>query len=107
MNNWRIINKFAIAFGIIFIVFTALAAVLSYELDKVLYLAAAPTSLIDYSFITAMLPFLLGAVLSFTVYALTLQTTKTETEKETEAQPTVTQQTETQPAPEDVFNETP
>ena len=58
MNNWRIINKIAMVFGIIFIVFTVLAAVINYELDKVLYESAAPASLFTYSFLTAMLPFL-------------------------------------------------
>ena len=47
MINWKIINKIALVFGIVFIVFTVLAAVINYELDKVLYSSAAPASFID------------------------------------------------------------
>ena len=38
MNNWKIIKKFALVFGIVFIVFTVLAGVINYEFDKVLYI---------------------------------------------------------------------
>ena len=100
MNNWRIINKIAFVFGIVFIVFTALAAVINYEFSKVLYESAAPASLFTYTILIAMLPFLVAAVLSFTVYALSSHAAKSEAEKETE-----TQEKETQPEPEDVFTE--
>lgn len=107
MNNWRIINKIALVFGIVFVVFTVLAAVINYELDKLSYSSLAPASFFYYSFITAMLPYLVFAVLSFVVYALTLRTIKSEAETEPEAQEKETQQTEKQPEPEDIFNETP
>ena len=100
MNNWKIINKIAFAFGIVFAVFTALSAVFNYEFSKVLYEAGAPASLFTYTFLIAMLPFLAAAVLSFTVYALSLHAAKSEAEQETE-----TQEKETQPEPEDVFTE--
>jgi predicted membrane protein len=99
MVNWRIINKIALAFGIIFIVFTALAAVINYELSKVEYTSAAPASFIVYSFISAMLPYLVLAVLSLAVYVLSASMIKPE------AQEKEMQQTETQPEPEDVFTE--
>ncbi|MGD0994457.1 MAG: hypothetical protein ABR909_02915 [Candidatus Bathyarchaeia archaeon] len=91
MNNWRIINKIANVSGIIFIVFTVLAGVISYELSKVLYSSAAPTSLFEYSVVTAMLPFLVAAVLSFAVAFLISRALKSETEKEIETQKTETQ----------------
>ncbi len=99
MVNWRIINKIALVFGITFIVFTALAAVINYELDKLQYTSAAPASFIDYSFISAMLPYLVLAVLSLTVYVISASMIKPE------AQEKETQRTETQPEPEDVFTE--
>ncbi len=107
MNNWRIINKIALAFGIVFIVFTALAAIINYEFDRVYYTAAAPAGITDYSILTAILPFLVSAVLSFVVYALISRTIEPEDEKETEEQEKETQQTETKPELEEVFNETP
>jgi len=87
MNNWKIINKFAVVFGIIFTVFTVLAAVINYELNKVLYVPGTPASLFEYNVLTAMLPFLLAAVLSFVVAALGSQAAKSAQEKETETQP--------------------
>jgi large-conductance mechanosensitive channel len=99
MVNWKMINKIALVFGIIFIVFTALAAVINYELDKLEYTSAAPASFIDYSFISAMLPYLVLAVLSLTVYVISASMIKPE------AQEKETQQTETHPEPEDVFTE--
>ncbi len=107
MVNWRIISKIAFAFGLIFIVFTVLASFINYELDKLQYSSAAPASFIDYSIITAMLPYLVLAVLSFAVYALSSRTTESEAQKEPEAQEKEIQKTETQPEPEDVFTETP
>ncbi len=87
--------------------FTGLAAVINYELDKVQYSSAAPASFIDYSIVTAMLPYLVFAVLSFAVYAFSSQAAKSAAEKEPEAQEKEIQQTEIQPEPEDVFTETP
>ena len=107
MSNWGIISKIAWVSGIIFMVFTVLAAVINYELDKVLYLSTAPASLIDYSLLAAMLPFLVAAVLSFVVAAYSSQGAKSADEKEPEAQEKKTQETETQPDVEDVFKETP
>lgn len=106
MVNWRIINKFALVSGIVFIVFTVLAGFINYEIDKLLYSSAAPASFIDYTILAAMLPFLVFAVLSFVVVALSSRAIKSEAEKEPEAQEKEIQETETQPEPEDVFTET-
>jgi large-conductance mechanosensitive channel len=105
MNNWKIINKIALVFGIVFAVFTVLAAVINYEFSKAAYEPGAPASIFTYSYLAAMLPFLVAAVLSFTVYALSLHAAKSAAEKEPEAQEKQMQQTETQPEPEDVFTE--
>ena len=111
MINWKIVNKFAIVFGIIFIVFTVLAAVFSYELNKVLYTSAAPSSLFYYSLLSAMLPYLLAAILSIVVAVLGSQAAKAAEEKEPEMQEKKKPETEMQEKEtrevEDVFKETP
>jgi mannitol-specific phosphotransferase system IIBC component len=98
MNNWRIINKIAFVFGLVLIVFTALAAFINYEFDRSYYTSAAPAGITIYSILAAMLPFLLAAVFSFVVYALTLHAAKSVAEKEPEAQKKKTQEQETQEA---------
>ena len=105
MNNWKIINKIAFFFGIIFAVFTLLAALFNYEFSKVYYEPGAPANLFTFSYLAAMLPFLAAAVLSFTAYAFTRSAAKSEVEQETETPETEMQQTETQPEPEEVFEE--
>ena len=74
-------------FGIIFIVFSALAAIINYELDTTMYSAAAPATFIGLTVVTAMLPYIVLAVLSFTVAVITSKTTaKSAVEKEPETQ---------------------
>ena len=75
-------NKIANVFGIVFVVFSVLAAIISYELDTTLYSAAAPAIFIGLSALTAMLPFIVAAVLSFVVAAIISKSTKSEVEKE-------------------------
>jgi len=75
-------------FGIVFIVFAGVAAFINYEINKIL---GAPTNYIAYNIIASMLPFLVAAVLSFAVAALSSQATKSATEKETEKQESETQ----------------
>jgi TRAP-type C4-dicarboxylate transport system permease small subunit len=77
-------------FGIVFIVFSGLAAIINYELYTTLYSSAAPATLFEMSILTAMLPFLVSAVLSFSVAALISRTIKSEAEKEKETQKTET-----------------
>jgi len=72
------------AFGIIFVAFSGLAALINYELDKTLYTSAAPVSLIEMSILTAMLPFVASAVLSFSVSGVISRTTESKDEKETQ-----------------------
>jgi biotin transporter BioY len=63
-----------------------LAAVINYELDQVEYLATVPASLIETSILTAMLPYLVAAILSFAVAFLISRAIKSEAEKEPETQ---------------------
>ena len=86
MDNWKIINKIAKALGIVFIVFAGLAAVISYELYTTMYSSAAPATFIAMSILTATLPFIVSAVLSFTVAILIARAIKTDVEKEKEIQ---------------------
>jgi large-conductance mechanosensitive channel len=84
-------------------VFSGLAALTNYELNGVLYTSSAPVSLFVYTILTTVLPFLLGAVISFVVAALSSQQEKLADEKETETQPKATEAAETQPTPEEDF----
>ena len=107
MNKGKIIKKFAMIFGIIFIVFTVLAAILNYEYNKVFYTSAAPASLFIYSSVIAMLPYLVVAIVLFVLAFFSPSAAKSEAEKEPEAQEEETQKEETPADLEDVFKETP
>jgi TRAP-type C4-dicarboxylate transport system permease small subunit len=76
------------------VLFSVLVAIITYELDTVLYLTTAPAKLIDMSVLTAALPFITAAVLSFILGALVSRAINSveETEK---------QETETQTKPEE------
>jgi hypothetical protein len=80
--------------GVVFTVFAGLAALMNYELNNVMYTSAAPASLFIYSILIAMLPFLLAAVISFLVFALSSQEEKSAVEKEPKTQQTETQEIE-------------
>jgi len=71
-------------------VFVVLSAAISYELYTTMYSSAAPTIFIEMSILTATLPFIVAAVLSFTVAILISRATKSEVEKEIETQKTET-----------------
>jgi magnesium-transporting ATPase (P-type) len=86
MDNWKIVNKIAIAFGIIFSIFSAVAGIVNYKLDTTLYSSAAPEIFIALTVVTAMLPFIVSAVLSFAVAALTSKPAKLVAELEPEMQ---------------------
>ena len=73
--------------GVVFTVFTVLAGIINYETDKLLYSSAAPMNFIVYTILAAMLPFLVFAVLSYVVIALSSREIKSEDEKRTETQP--------------------
>ena len=103
MVNWRIIRKYALVSGIVFIVFSVLAGIVNYELDKLLYSSAAPVRFIDYNIISAMLPLLAFAVISFIIVALSSFEIRSESTEEPEEKETP--QTETQSEMEEVSEE--
>jgi TRAP-type C4-dicarboxylate transport system permease small subunit len=70
MGNWKIVNRIAFALGIVFIVFSGIAAIVNYELNTMLYVSA-PAKFFDISVLAAALPFVAAAVISFVVQILT------------------------------------
>jgi large-conductance mechanosensitive channel len=95
MENWRIVGKIASGFGIIFILFSIITAFVNYEAIT-LQSSFPPTGmLLQVYILNAMLPFLLFAVLSFIVAAVTLRITK-----DPEEAPPQPEQTEPQPEEE-------
>ena len=107
MSNWKIISKIALASAIVFAVFMVLAGVITYEIDKLQYTAAAPASFIDYTIIASMLPFMGFLIASLVVAVLSSRAAKPAAELEPETQEEATQETETEPDVEDVFKEAP
>jgi hypothetical protein len=107
MQNWEVIRKLSLRVGIAFLVFAGLAALTNYELNKVMYTSAAPASLFVYNIFTSILPYLLGAVISFVVVSLSSHEEASAAEKETEIQKEETKEAQKEPTPEDVFKETP
>ncbi len=73
-------------FGVVFVVFSGLAAFINYELDTTLYSSAAPAIFIVLSVLTAMIPFIVSAVLSFAVAFITSNAAKSVAKKEPETQ---------------------
>lgn len=82
MNNWRAISQIAVIFGIVSIIFAAISAFLNYHSLTLQYQSFAPIEFIQVNVLSAMLPFLLFAVLSFVVAAVGARTTKETADKE-------------------------
>ena len=72
--------------GIVFIIFAAIVAVLSYEIDILQYTSAAPVNFIRLSVVASMMPYLVSAVVSFVVAFLTANVIKPANEKMIENQ---------------------
>lgn len=70
MSSWKVISKIATAFGVISVIFAAIAGLVNYQINTYLYSRLVPTEFIQISALNAMLPFLLAAVLSFAAAAL-------------------------------------
>jgi membrane protein implicated in regulation of membrane protease activity len=85
MSNWRTISKIAVIFGIVFIIFAAFSAFLTYQALILQYSSLVPASFIQVSILSAMLPFMLFAVLSFVVAALGSRAVKETTDKENQS----------------------
>ena len=80
MNYWKIVKKIATAFGVVFVVFGALSAFLTYEQLDMQYGSTAPASYILVASLIVVLPFMLYAALSFVVAGFSSRATK-ETDK--------------------------
>jgi len=72
----RIIGQIASIFGIIFVVFAAFAAIVNYEGITAQYGSSVGIEVLQYTVLTAMLPYLLYAALSFTVAGVVMRSTK-------------------------------
>ncbi len=81
MNYLKIVSRIAMAFGIAFVVFAALAAFVTYEQITIQYQSNIPASIVQLSVVNAMLPFALYAVLSFVVARFSSRATR-ENDKE-------------------------
>jgi hypothetical protein len=92
LNNWRIVSQIASGFGIVFVAFAALSAFLNYQAINIqadMQYSYVPANYLQVYVLNAMLPFLLFAVLSFVVAAVTMRNVRDEKEKQAlpEAQP--------------------
>ncbi len=83
--------------GIVFIIFAAIVAVLSYEIDLLQYTSAAPVNFIRLSVVASMMPYLVSAVISFVVAFLTANAIKSADEKMMENQVETNPKQEAQP----------
>ena len=70
MNNWKIVSKIANLSGAVFAIFSAVTALINYEYFTSLYVSAVPAKLLAFSVITAIVPYVVAAVASFTVAAV-------------------------------------
>ena len=96
MNNWRIVGKIAMGLGIVSVVFSVFAALLTYDVLN-LQPGYYPASYIQLAILSSMLQYLLLAALSFVAAGFSLRAGKENHEKEElpleeqpEAQPTET-----------------
>lgn len=67
MNCWKVVSKIAASFGGAFVVFAAIAGIITYEQININYGSSIPVSILWLSVFNAMLQYLLFAVLSFVV----------------------------------------
>ena len=86
MDYWKIISKIANVSGIVFVVFSGLAALINYEYFTTYYTSAAPVKLIEMGILMAMLPYVISAVISFAAAGLISRAMNSEAEKQTEMQ---------------------
>lgn len=74
MKNWKIISRIASISGIVLIVFAAFAAFTTYEVIHIVAAAnssVAPDNYVQFSLISAMLPYLTFAVVAFAIAGVT------------------------------------
>ena len=82
----KLIQKVALVFGVVFSIFAGLAALITYQIDKLEYTAAVPTSFIQLGILMSALPFIAYAVVSFIAAGIIWQVTKPKEEKLPETQ---------------------
>ena len=70
-------NKISLIIGVASIIFAAIIAVLSYEVDTLQYVIAnVPPNFLQLTIVVSMMPYLASAVLSFIVAFITAKVTK-------------------------------
>jgi len=67
------------------VVFSALVAIVDYELTTIMYSSAAPAIFIALTILTATIPFIVAAAISFTVAFITAKSSEPATERESES----------------------
>ena len=92
----KVISRIASGFGVIFVIFAALSAFITYEAISIQSSGFIPSDYLQVNILNAMLPYLLYAVLSFVVAGVTSRAARESAEEE--AHPTLPepQLTETQ-----------
>ena len=85
MNNWKVISQIASMSGIVFIIFAAVNAVVTYESIILSYSMFVPTSFIIVSVFSSMIPYLMLAVISFIIAIKGAHAAKEEPIKEASA----------------------
>jgi len=79
------LHKISLGFGITFVIFAAITAIVNYLTDKVIYTTPPPLNYIVLSLTSSMIPYIAFAVVSFIVAFTTMKEVKMADEKETEA----------------------
>jgi TRAP-type C4-dicarboxylate transport system permease small subunit len=82
----KIIEKIALVFGVVFVVFAGLAALITYQIDKLEFNPNVPASFIQLGILMSALPFIAFAVVSFIAAGIIWKETKPKEEKLPETQ---------------------
>jgi Na+/proline symporter len=100
LENWKVISRIAKGFGIVFVIFAAVAAFISYEDSTYRYVTTPPIGFVQVSILEAMLPFLTLAVLSFVVAGVTSRASRENDATTEQAEQLVEREQEAEPQPE-------
>ncbi len=82
----KLIQKIALLSGVVFSIFAGLAALITWQADKLEYNPIVPASFIQLTIVTSALPFIAFAVVLFITTGIIWQATKTKEEKLPETQ---------------------
>jgi len=100
MKNWKIISRIASVSGIVLVVFAAFAAFTTYEVIHIVATAnnsVAPDNYVQFSLISAMLPYLAFAVVAFAIAGVTSRAGEEKTEIPEQMEQTTQQVEEAKP----------